>query len=362
MELHDRLQSLAERLPSLEGLLETEEATKNALVMPFIQALGYDVFDPRSVTPEFVADVADRRGEKVDYALLHDGSPAVLIECKSAGTVLGTAHLNQLIRYFAATDARIAILTNGKQYRFYTDLDKSHVMDETPFLALDLSSLDERKVSELAQLTKENFDLESMISTARELAYLNGMREALERQLTEPDDEVVTWLAKQVYDGRLVASVRPDFEERTRRAFRSLINEKVNEVLRRAVDIQEQSPHEIEAEDEVESEEGVSEHDSGIVTTAEELEAYEIVKIVLKDTVDDERVTMRDTKSYCGILLDDNNRKPICRFRFSQTKKYISLMDVEKRETRVLLESLDDIYLHADALRATVGWYDSDAG
>lgn len=361
MELHDRLQSLAESLPSFEGLLETEEATKNALVMPFIQALGYNVFDPRSVTPEFVADVPGRRGEKVDYALLHEGKPAVLIECKSAGTLLGISHLNQLTRYFAATDARIAILTNGTQYRFFTDLDKPNVMDEAPFLELDLASLEERKISELSQLTKENFDLDSMISTARELAYLNGMRTALERQLAEPDDEVVRWLAQQVYDGRLTASVRQQFEERTRRAFRSLINDKVNEVLRRAVDIQEQPPEEIEADSEIESADGEPEHETGIVTTAEELEAFEIVKMVLKDVIDAERVAMRDTMSYCGILLDDNNRRPICRLRFGSTKKYISLMDAEKRETRVLLNSLDDIYLHADALRATVGRYDSES-
>lgn len=361
MELHDRLQSLAESLPSFEGLLETEEATKNALVMPFIQALGYNVFDPRSVTPEFVADVADRRGEKVDYALLHEGTPAVLIECKSAGTLLGISHLNQLTRYFAATDARIAILTNGTQYRFFTDLDKPNVMDETPFLELDLVSLEERKISELSQLTKDNFDLDSMISTARELAYLNGMRKALERQLTEPDDEVVRWLAQQVYDGRLTASVRQQFEERTRRAFRSLINDKVNEVLRRAVDIQEQPPEEIETDEEMESADEMPEHETGIVTTAEELEAFEIVKMVLKDVIDVERVAMRDTMSYCGILLDDNNRRPICRLRFGATKKFISVMDTEKRETRVLLDSLDDIYLHADALRATVEYYDSES-
>ena len=360
MEIYDRLQSLTERLPSLEGLLETEEATKNALVMPFIQALGYDVFDPRSVIPEFTADVADRRGEKVDYVLMHEGNPAVLIECKPAGIQLGVSHLNQLTRYFATTEARIAILTNGTQYRFFTDLDKPNVMDESPFLELDLGSLEERKVSELEQLTKEKFDLDSMISTARELAYLNGMREALERQLTQPDYEVVRWLTQQVYDGRLVESVRKQFEERTRRAFRSLINDKVNEVLRRAVDIQEQPAAEIETDGEPEAIDELPQHDTGIVTTAEELEAFEIVKLALQDIVDVNRVAMRDTKSYCGILLDDNNRRPICRLRFGSTNKYIGLMDESKRESRVLLSSLDDIYLHADALRTIAKHYDSE--
>ncbi len=359
MDVYQQLVALSELLDEWESKLETEEATKQALVLPFLNALGYNVFDPRQVTPEFVADVADRRGEKVDYALLFDGKPVILIECKSAGTSLNTSHLNQLIRYFSATgDARIAILTNGSEYRFYTDLQKPNVMDETPFLTLDLHALDERMVRELERITRDSFDIEGMLSTALELAYLSGMRAALERQLTEPDEEVVRWLTQQVYDGRLVASVRQQFEERTRRAFRSLINDKVNEVLRRAVDIQDEPPLETSEEEELLSDESPTEHEPGIVTTAEEIEGYEIVKAVLETTVTPERVGMRDGQQYCAILLDNNNRRTICRFYFGPRRKSIALFDADKRQTKHALGSLDDIYHYADELRETVRRFD----
>lgn len=366
METRQRLVAIAERLDDWEGKLPTEEATKHALVLPFLQALGYNVFDPSQVIPEFVADVAGLRGEKVDYALIHNDVPVILIECKKAGIALNQSHLSQLVRYFGATQARIGILTNGIVYQFFTDLDQPNVMDQSPFLVVDLRILDENNVSALDRITTENFDLEGMLSAAVELAYLKGMREALERQLDEPDADVVTWLARQVYTGQLRQSVREEFTERTRRAFRSLINEKVNEVLRRAVDLQQEplsdpdeeaalgAPHDFDdAEDQGES--------GGIVTTAEEIEAYEIVKSILDATVGGERVFIRDTKSYCGILLDDNNRKPLCRFSFRPTRKQIALLDADKHAQWIDMDSLDDIYQHAEALKAAARRYDDPA-
>ena len=82
MSLENSLSDLAERASEQVAHLETEEATKHALVMPFIQALGYNVFDPLEIVPESTADVGTRRGEKVDYALMHDGKPMILFECK----------------------------------------------------------------------------------------------------------------------------------------------------------------------------------------------------------------------------------------------------------------------------------------
>lgn len=363
MDTRQRLAALAERLDDWEGKLPTEEATKHALILPFLQALGYNVFDPSQVIPEFVADVAGLRGEKVDYALIHNEEPVILIECKKAGVELNQSHLSQLVRYFGATKARIGILTNGIVYQFFTDLDQPNVMDQSPFLIVDLRILDENNVNALDRITTDNFDLEGMLSAAVELAYLKGMREALDRQLDDPDPDVVTWLARQVYTGQLRQSVREEFTERTRRAFRSLINEKVNEVLRRAVDLQQEplsEPEEdaaLSAPDDLND--GEDQGDSGgIVTTAEEIEAYEIVKSLLEGTVASERVFIRDTKSYCGILLDDNNRKPLCRFSFRPGRKQIALLDAQKNAQWVDMDSLDDIYQHVDALKDAARRYD----
>ena len=113
MDFIEAIQSLATTAAKRLEHLQTEEATKNALVMPFINILGYNVFDPTEVIPEFSADVGVKKGEKVDYAIIKDGRVIMLVECKASGVDLDQAHASQLFRYFSVTEARIAVLTNG---------------------------------------------------------------------------------------------------------------------------------------------------------------------------------------------------------------------------------------------------------
>ncbi len=365
MELHDQLVALAQRLPSLQGSLQTEEATKHALVLPFIAALGYNVFDPAQVIPEYVADVAGLKGEKVDYVLMHDGVPAVLIECKQANVELLDRHLAQISRYFTRTPAKIGVLTNGIVYRFFTDLTEPNVMDDEPFLALDLRQLDTDAVKELHRITHDRLDLDGMVEAARELSYLNGMQAVLARQLTEPDEDLVRWLAGQVYNGRLTESVRAEFAERTKNAFRSLINDRVNELVKRAAEFQKaDSAADADLEEEIggadEDDLDPDDEGDGIVTTVEEMEALDLIRAILADTISADRVVMRDNKAYCAILLDDNNRKPLVRLRFGKRKKVIGLFDAEKNETKYPIRSLNELYRYHDELCETVARYDEN--
>ena len=138
MDFIDQVRALASRVSTAKDSVSTEEATKNAMIMPFIQLLGYDVFNPSEVTPELVADVGTKKGEKVDYAILRDGKPIMLFECKKAGGDLHINHASQLFRYFHVTEARFAVLTNGLTYRFFTDLEKPNKMDEKPFFEFNI--------------------------------------------------------------------------------------------------------------------------------------------------------------------------------------------------------------------------------
>jgi hypothetical protein len=161
MDFSEQLQSLAKKIAQQSSMITTEEATKNAFVMPFLnRVLGYDVFDPTEVIPEFTADTGIKKGEKVDYAILKDGQVQILVECKKYSEKLSAKHSGQLFRYFSVTNARIGILTNGAQYEFYTDLDAPNKMDEKPFLTLDLEDIDEHVVPEVLKLTKTSFDVE----------------------------------------------------------------------------------------------------------------------------------------------------------------------------------------------------------
>ena len=348
MSFAERLAALAKRAPGLIEHLRTEEATKNALVMPFIAALGYDVFNPREVVPEFHADVGIKKGEKVDYAIKHDDAIVALVECKTAGTNLKEADMSQLLRYFHATGARIAVLTDGVRYRFYSDLDAANKMDARPFLELDLTDLRDEHVREVERLCKGTFDLERMLDAAGELKSLRELRQAIAEQFEDPGEELVRLFYKAVCPGRsFTAGVREPFMGLVKRALQQFVSERVNTRLRHALERETRAPEESQAAHAPPAEEA----NDGIETTEEEIEGFHIVKSIARQSVAPDRVVHRDTKSYMGILLDDNNRKPICRLRFNASQKYFGLLDAGKNETRHAIESLDDIYKFADQIR-----------
>ena len=357
MDFIERLQSLSKKLTTVSANLATEEATKNALVMPFLHSvLGYDVFDPSEVIPEFTADTGTKKGEKVDYALMKDGVVQILIECKKYNETLSTKHASQLFRYFSVTNARIAILTNGAQYEFYTDLDAPNKMDDKPFLTLDLENLDEHVIPEVKKLTKSSFDVDSVVDAAGELKYLNQIKKVLAEQFLEPSGDFVKFLTSKVYDGVQTAKVKSQFSEISKKALKQFINDSVNARLKSAIGSESREdvkvgsvePFIFIAEDEEKSK---------VETTLEESEAFNIVKAILRQNIDVPRIHQRDTQSYFGILLDDNNRKPLCRLHFNAKQKYIGVFDDKKTETRHPIENVDDIFNYAEHLLKTLSYY-----
>lgn len=364
MDFIDRIQQLANRIPQQMEHCETEEATKNALIMPFINALGYDVFNLGEVIPEFTADIGIKKGEKVDYAIMMDGNPIILFECKWAGADLNKVHASQLFRYFNAVQSvRFGILTNGIIYRFHTDLDAANRMDEKPFFEFNMMSFQDRDVAELKKFTKSSFDLDEIINTASELKYTAAIKRILTAEFESPSEDYVTFLTRQVYSGKVMQSVKEQFTDIIRKAMRSFMNDKINQRLKQAIDEDVVLPSSSEPVTQAEAAEGSEEEPErkdGIHTTEDEIEGYFAIKSILRNAIDIKRVHMRDTKSYCGVLLDDNNRKPIVRLRFNREQKYLALIDEDKNEQRVPIDTIDDIYNHAAQIIETVHRYDAE--
>lgn len=366
MDFIDRIRNLASRIPAQLDHCQTEEATKNALIMPFINALGYDVFDPTEVVPEFTADIGTKKGEKVDYAITKDGKPIILFECKWSGADLNKEHASQLHRYFTAVpEVRFGVLTNGVAYRFYSDLDAPNRMDDKPFFEFNMLDVRERTVAELKKFTKSAFDLDEILTTANELKYTAAIRKIIAQEFESPSEGFMRFFASQVYSGRMTQPVREQFTEITEKALRRFLNDRINERLQSAIQDLDQrtvaasSPaeqHEPESED---AEETVPGKRREIVTTEDEIEGFFAVKSILRDVIDIKRVHMRDTKSYCGILLDDNNRKPICRLHFNRTQWYLGIIDESKQEQRMAIDGIDSIYDYAEQIIAAVNRYDS---
>lgn len=377
MDFIDEIKALGDRVGDRVAFTNTEEATKTAFVMPFVRALGYDTEDPREVVPEFTADFGAKKSDKDDYAIIMDGKPVLVIECKPASADLDQNHVSQLFQYFAASDAKFGLLTNGIVYRFYSDLDQRNKMDHRPFLEINLLNIDDASVEELKRFTKSAFNIEAVRKAFTDLKYTKEIKRILAEQLRDPSEEFVRVFASQIHSGAMTKKVKDRFARFTREAFNQFINDRVDSIVDRA-------KSSVAAEPDVSTLETATANDAPILdepsprdrptnagddalisTTEQELEGYFIVKSILHGTVDLNRVAKRDVKSYFGILLDNKNTKPLCRLWFNRSQKYLGLFDDQKREKRLPIDKLDEIYQdeiyqYGDQLRATARQYDPD--
>lgn len=356
MDFIDQIKQFSKRVDSLKDNLPTEEATKTSIIMPFFSLLGYDVFNPEEFMPEFTADVGIKKGEKVDYAILSNGEPTILIECKWIGEPL-EKHDSQLFRYFGTSKAKFAILTNGKIYKFYTDLDESNKMDETPFLEIDILDIKETQVAELKKFHKSNFDVDSIFDVASELKYSNEFKSVFAAQLQTPSDDFVRFFLSRSYDGRFTQNVLDKFKPILKKALNNYITELMNDKIKNALGSQDVADKNEESTDVVSDNKSTSERVHKIVTTEEELEAYFIVKNLLKDIVDMNDITYKDNERYMTILYKNKSTKWICRFYFNNANKYITISDNNKKEQRFDIKDVYDIQNLKDDLTSSVSKY-----
>ncbi|MDY0780969.1 type I restriction endonuclease [Tenacibaculum sp. IB213877] len=347
MELQNKLRFVADKINQLKDKIETEESTKHAFVLPFINILGYDTFNPLEVVPEFTADLGLKKGEKVDYAIFQNEIPILIIECKCWKETLDN-HNSQLFRYFHTTKTRFALLTNGIQYRFYTDLEQPNKMDEKPFLEFDITKLKDGDIHEIGKFHKSNFDVTKIVNNASSLKYTKEIKKCISNELSAPSHDFVRLFAGKIYSGRLTEKIMSEFTDLTHKAFNQVISEKVNDRLNAALN----------KESEKQQEETIEiEEESKIITTEEELEGFRIIVAILRRELPIDRISHRDTQSYFGILLDNNNRKPLCRLHLNGGKKYLGLFDENKNETKELIETIDDLYQFEEQLLKTVNYY-----
>lgn len=344
MELEARITELSKVVREHREVLLTEEAAKTALVMPFLQGLGYNVFNPSEVVPEFTCDVGMKKGEKVDYAICDSGKVKILIECKPANSELSVKHASQLFRYFATTDARLAVLTNGVVYQFYSDIDAPNKMDDKPFFTFSLESPRKHDLKTLASFTKQGFDIENIVKEAGNLKLQSLVYKELQNEFQQPSEEFIRLIAGRVTEGRVTPAVKETFRALIVNSVSSLIRDRVNERLTSALTATNPA------------EEGQDQEESGeaTFTTEEEVAGFNIIRAIGARLVDPRRIVMRDAKSYCAVLLDDNNRKTIARLHFnSPTSRYLGTF-TGKEETRVSVTDPVDIYKHESAIAARV--------
>lgn len=368
MDLIDRLTELANRIKRQRDHVKTEEAVKTAFILPFLQALGYDVFNPSEVVPEHTADHGVKKGEKVDYAIKLDDKIMILIECKQVDAPLEAKHAGQLFRYFAVTEARFGVLTDGTRYLFYTDLEAANVMDERPFFEFNLRDFNAASVEELKKFSKAAFDVENIVSSASNLKYLRALLAEVRAEFANPSEVLVRILSARAMPGiRLTAQVKEQYTELTRRALDTFLNETLNLRLKSAMTLDTDSvsagsPSLSGATASTQALPGAASestraNDPDVVTTEEETAAYRIFQAISAEIADPEDIYLRDAKTYCAVLFKNNNRRPIARLYFNRKKALQIGLFSGEGEVRHDIERLSDIFKFKADILATIMQY-----
>lgn len=314
MDFNEQIAQFSNRVKSIKKNITTEEAAKTSIILPFFQLLGYDVFNPFEFVPEFTADVGTKKGEKVDYAIVLNGKPLILIETKSVTTELSAKHMNQLLRYFSVTKAKFAILTNGIIYRFYSDLEEPNKMDTIPFLEFDLLNIKKEFLHELMRFRKDTFDMKNILNSASELKYMTMVKKSIAEQFQDPSDQFVKALiSKNIYSGVKTQAVLDKFREIIKSAFSEYVNEQISQRISNAINtdipVSVPTPEKFAAD----------------ISDAE-LEVLDYVKGMLNTDLD---IVYKKTSRYAYMQIGASSNKWICRVYIRQS---VHLFTVHKFE------------------------------
>jgi predicted type IV restriction endonuclease len=322
MAFADDIAKVAEQVRKRAEVVSGEEATKMGLIVPFFSTLGYDVFDPTEVIPEYIADFAIKKSgqmEKVDYAISISNAIVMLVEAK-ARDKKPEAHDGQLKRYFnGLRSAKVAIVTNGIEYLFFTDLRHENIMDDEPFFVFSILNYDPKQVENLKFFHKDNFDALVIKRHAEEMVYLTGMTQLVDVLLRSPSDEFIRFLISQLGNigsryaieskitSKVIEKFRPIVKKSIQGSLVDLMTQSISKEMGQSSDVsfptQLSSPTQLMEEvEEIQDELGQDLEDIKVETTAEELEAFEKIKsIVARSNTYNLEVKYKDVVSYFGL-------------------------------------------------------------
>ena len=362
MDFKDQLAQLSDKIAKQKDNIATEEATKTSFIMPMIAALGYDVFNPFEVVPEMDCDLT-KRGDKIDYAIMKDNAPILLIECKHCKQNLDL-HSTQLAKYYAASNARFGVLTNGIEYRFYADLEKKNILDEKPFLVVNMVDLSDNDIEQLKKFHKSYYNEHDILSTAQELQITIQIKDLLNKNFQQPSDEFTRYFVKCLNDWKSSSKLIEQYRPILKKSIASVINDIIADRLNVAIKsegVSETKQSEEQTASDVSEEATAKElpngvvfqdEEKGIVTTQEEIDAYNIIRSILRQYIDVKRIQYNDYKSYFTVNLDGSMWWWICRLSFKPYSKRICLPK-ENYESNYWLkiENINDLYKHIDKLK-----------
>lgn len=320
------LQSLAQKSREYNSYMKTEEATKTVLVLPFIQALGWDIFNPKELIPEMVID--KRKGDKIDYTIMLNDKPAILIECKQCGANL-SLYYGQIRNYFYMSEARLGILTNGIIYQFYTDLDRDNVMDDKPFFEFNLLNMSNSDVEYLTHFQKTKFSIDHFA----ELKTINTIKQVAQREFNNPSREFVQLLCRSV----------STFTVKEAAKYSAFVKIAINDIIGCAIP----PPRQLEEK---------------LINI--KLQAFDIIKSILSKIVNPDEMAYNDNISHFSIRINSEKnikKEWICRLYFNDNGKRNLVFKLDpniprvgtnnsKKLDSIKLKDIDDIRRYSDRI------------
>lgn len=341
MDFKDNILQLAERIKKQKDAIQTEEATKNAFIMPIITALGYDVFNPFEVVPEMDCDLT-RKGDKIDYAIKKDGRTIILIECKHCKQNLDL-HNTQLSKYYAASNARFGVLTNGIEYRFYADLDKTNIMDEKPFLVVNMLELSDADIEEMKKFHKSCYNESEIFSTAKELQMMIQIKEILAKNFQSPGDEFTRYFVRSLNNGKSTPKLIEEYRPIVRKSILSVIGGMISGRPDTAILVKEektrQAPNDGMA---------VIGDKQDAVITREETDTYNIIRDVLGEQSE---ISYTSFKGYL-LIWTGHEYWWVCRVSLRPYSKRICFVTENRTGYKwIQLQSVEDIRNYSNEIR-----------
>lgn len=302
-----------------------EELTKNSLILPFFQVLGYDIHDPSVLHPEYRAGFAANK-EKVDYAVFLKGAPVLFVEAKPVASQLDNYDA-QLAKYFNSTPGvKLAVITNGVRYKFFTDLKAPNLMDSEPFFEFEIESIRPEEIAILDGFRADCFDPSGLVTRAENLVYLRTLKKKVRSLFRDTSDEFVRFMCSDIYQGRITANVLERLTPLVQQAMSDVLVDMVSQGLTQEIAKTDEVAAIVpSAQDLVPAADGTKSPDlkTAVVTTEEELAAFNLVCETIKATSGgDSHVAYKDTASYFVIHLEKPSRW-FMRLLFGADKKSV---------------------------------------
>jgi len=350
MDFKDAILQLSERIEKQRDSISTEEATKNAFIMPMISILGYDIFNPFEVVPEMDCDITKKKGEKIDYAIMKGDEPIILIESKHCKQNLNL-HETQLKKYFVASNARFGVLTNGIEYNFYTDLDKANIMDDKPFLVVNMLNLSDNDIEQLKKFHKSYYNEQEILSIAAQLQIMLAIKELIINDFQNPSHEFVRYFIREINKGKSTIKQIEQYTPLVKKSISNYVNDVISERLNLAIKNESGQKTNLQKQENEEHREGIvfEDKENGIITTQEEIDAYNIIRSILRKHIDVKKITYTDNKAYFVVKISYFSW--ICRLSLNKSSKRICFpKDNYKSNEWFDIDSLDDIFKYEEKL------------